>query len=212
MTIGQNMAMSVRKHDEIRRREADILAGARELFDRIDWPSVTMDEIADKAGVSKGTLYNHFASKDDVYARLLVEFSEQLLGRLGEIDRDKPADERVRAMLAVFWESYRQAPQFRRIASYCDRDNFRSCLSAPLRDALEALDRRFLALAAAVLKQGSAEGRFHAPTEAGVLALQLMVAGMSRFLWASKVGPAAKDRQFMAICDFTLAGLRGVAG
>src|SRR5471030_1802690 len=98
------MATSARKRDEIERRERDILASAMALFNRDDWSSISMDQIAAAADVSKGTLYNHFQSKDDVYARLLIDFSGLVLARIEDVRPETQPEERVREILAVLWD------------------------------------------------------------------------------------------------------------
>lgn len=50
---------------EIRREQ--IIEKASELFAQRDFHAVQMDEIAEAANVAKGTLYNHFSSKEDLY-------------------------------------------------------------------------------------------------------------------------------------------------
>lgn len=54
-------------------RRATILAAALDLFDTHGIVATTMDEIRVRAGVSVGSLYHHFASKDAVAAALYVE-------------------------------------------------------------------------------------------------------------------------------------------
>ncbi|MDJ1468017.1 TetR/AcrR family transcriptional regulator [Cytophagaceae bacterium DM2B3-1] len=51
------------KDKEIRER---ILTGAEELFLQYGFRSITMDEIAKHLGVSKKTIYQHFADKDEI--------------------------------------------------------------------------------------------------------------------------------------------------
>lgn len=48
-----------------------ILDGARQIFLLNGYSGASMEEIAAKAGVSKGTLYNHFDSKDDMFKSLI---------------------------------------------------------------------------------------------------------------------------------------------
>ncbi len=50
-----------------------ILNAADELFYSEGARAVAMDRIADKAGVTKRTLYYHFRSKDDLIAAYLAE-------------------------------------------------------------------------------------------------------------------------------------------
>ena len=59
------MVKSDKDESEIRQR---ILTEARDLFFRFGFSKVTMDEAAEKLGMSKKTLYKHFPSKEDLLA------------------------------------------------------------------------------------------------------------------------------------------------
>ena len=52
-------------------RRAILLAAALEVFTAAGYHSAAMDEIADRAGVSKPVLYQHFPSKLDLYLAVL---------------------------------------------------------------------------------------------------------------------------------------------
>jgi len=202
------MALSQRRRSELERREQDILASAMALFNGEDWPSVTMDQIAARADVAKGTLYNHFASKDDIYARLLIDFSEQVLDRLEQLAPQAEPEGGVREILAVLWDAYRDNAHFRRISYYGDREGFRAGLSAPLRTRIALLDQRFLALTSKILRRGVDAGRFrNAPVAELHLGLRFVLAGLSRVVWSAEVSAAEDDALFGSICAFVLAGL-----
>ncbi len=49
-------------------KRAQILQGAAVVFDRDGYEGASMSQIAREANVSKGTLYNHFESKADLFA------------------------------------------------------------------------------------------------------------------------------------------------
>lgn len=49
-------------------KRATILRGAGEIFARDGYEGASMSRIAQEAGVSKGTLYNYFAGKADLFA------------------------------------------------------------------------------------------------------------------------------------------------
>jgi AcrR family transcriptional regulator len=53
--------------------EEKILRGAQELVFRYGIKSITMDDIAKHLGMSKKTIYQHYADKDELILRL-VEF------------------------------------------------------------------------------------------------------------------------------------------
>lgn len=86
----------IKVHDQIRaaRREAyrvAILDAARSLFEAQGFRAITMADIARAAGVAKGTLYNYFDSKEEVFAELaqrgrrefLESFEAALSGKSG---------------------------------------------------------------------------------------------------------------------------------
>jgi AcrR family transcriptional regulator len=48
-----------------------ILAGARKLFAANGFEAASMDDIAAQAGVAKGAIYHHFASKEAIFTQVL---------------------------------------------------------------------------------------------------------------------------------------------
>jgi AcrR family transcriptional regulator len=65
-----------RKKDETKRKIIDV---ALELFHRQGFAATSMEQIADTADVAKGTLYNHFATKEAIvgeYMRRTVRENE----------------------------------------------------------------------------------------------------------------------------------------
>lgn len=62
----------------------------------------TLDRVAEKAGVAKGTLYLYFPSKDELVFRVLKEGIATLLVRTREaMETDRPLVERLRRMIGV---------------------------------------------------------------------------------------------------------------
>jgi AcrR family transcriptional regulator len=76
-------------------RRAQLLDAAREVFGSRGYHAAAMDEIADRAGVSKPVLYQHFPGKLDLYLALLDTHAEDVLARVrrGLADTD---DNRLR--------------------------------------------------------------------------------------------------------------------
>jgi TetR/AcrR family transcriptional regulator, mexJK operon transcriptional repressor len=67
-----------------------ILAAARMLFLRLGYGETSMDAIARHAGVSKATLYSHFAGKDALFAALIVSECRHLSDQIGRRALDEP--------------------------------------------------------------------------------------------------------------------------
>jgi AcrR family transcriptional regulator len=76
-----------------------ILDAAYGLMWRQGFLRVSMDEIAERAGVTKRTLYQHFPSKDDLLAATLAHSSELAMARL----RDFPVPNTPEAFIDEFF-------------------------------------------------------------------------------------------------------------
>lgn len=59
-------------------RRANLLAAAREVFVSVGYHAASMDDIAERAGVSKPVLYQHFPSKLELYLAILDAGIESL--------------------------------------------------------------------------------------------------------------------------------------
>lgn len=65
------MTISQRQLEERKMRQERILTGALEVFKSKGFDGATMDEIAQKSGFGKATLYYYFHSKEEVFAAIL---------------------------------------------------------------------------------------------------------------------------------------------
>lgn len=64
--------------DRGRRTRESLLAAAREVFEAKGVAATRMGDIADAAGVSHGTVYTYFASKDDVLQEVVAELGRDI--------------------------------------------------------------------------------------------------------------------------------------
>jgi AcrR family transcriptional regulator len=91
-----------------------ILAAAEEVFGDAGLHAAHMGTIAAKAGVSVGTLYNHFEDREALLAGLLADRRTELIGRIDAAIAEgaaRPLRERLRLILLAFFshcEAHRQ--------------------------------------------------------------------------------------------------------
>ena len=71
--IGTGAGQTSRKERERLTRQHDILLAARELFARNGFYDTTLDDIARHAEYGKGTIYNYFPSKEDLFFTIIDE-------------------------------------------------------------------------------------------------------------------------------------------
>jgi AcrR family transcriptional regulator len=86
--------------DPATRKKLRIVEAATELFIRHGYRKASVDEIARRAGVAKGTVYLYFKNKTDllVYA-IALEKKKHLVVMKEVLDAEMPARERLRAYL-----------------------------------------------------------------------------------------------------------------
>ena len=60
-------------------REARILDAAGELLLAFGYRRVTIDDVARRAGVGKGTVYLHWASKLELFATVLIRDAAEIV-------------------------------------------------------------------------------------------------------------------------------------
>jgi AcrR family transcriptional regulator len=73
------------------RRQLDILAAAREELTEKGYDGVTMEALAERAGVVKKTLYNLYGSKDDLLMAAIAEIIDGYRGQAATAERGIPA-------------------------------------------------------------------------------------------------------------------------
>lgn len=87
--------MRIIKKAEERRNE--ILDAADELFGQKGFDGTSTNDILEKVGIARGTLYYHFKSKEDIMNALIERYNTNLLGAAQVIAADKsiPVNERI---------------------------------------------------------------------------------------------------------------------
>ena len=94
--------MRIVKTAEERRKE--ILEAADELFGLKGFGGTSTNDILEKVGIARGTLYHHFKSKNDIIDALIEQYSNRLLGaaRKAAADKSIPIVERIiRVVMAL---------------------------------------------------------------------------------------------------------------
>ena len=103
----------VEAHDEQAAKRERILAAALRLFAHEPYQAVTMDRVADAAGVAKGTLYLYFPSKDALYLGILSDGLNTAYRTFqSTADPRLPVAERLRRSIEVMVEFFDQRRDF----------------------------------------------------------------------------------------------------
>ncbi|MDX2138892.1 MAG: helix-turn-helix domain-containing protein [Chloroflexota bacterium] len=100
-------------------RQQRIFDAAAELIAHYGFDKTTMDEIAKAAGVSKGALYLHFKSKDDLFEALLLQEAERVSDTL--MDR-VTADPQGGSIISIFTQGLLAIAENRLLRALYTRD------------------------------------------------------------------------------------------
>jgi len=81
------MGSKERRSKEKARRITQIQKAARAVILKKGYQNATMDEIADRAEVSKGAVYFYFKNKDELYVSLMIPHIEKLRALLEDLEK-----------------------------------------------------------------------------------------------------------------------------
>jgi len=177
------------------------------LLSRYGYKKMTIDDLAKEVGIGKGSVYLHFASKEEIVLSHIDRIIEQLKGKLSAIARsDEKPEQRLRKMLRT-----RVLHRFESVQHYTQN----------LNDLLAAIRPNFLArretyfteearIFAAVITDGQQSGDF-ADGDAAEIAESLILATNSLLpfnLTVHELG-SRKDveAKILPLADLLLQGL-----
>lgn len=104
--------MQRRKRLELDERRSQLLTLARNAFATKSYDDVSIDELSQAAGVSKGLLYHYFPSKRDLYIATIRAAADQLWARTVPDPSLPPRDQVFRAVDGYLRYAEENAPAF----------------------------------------------------------------------------------------------------
>ena len=179
-----------------------LLGAAQEVFVANGYHAAAMDEIADRAGVSKPVLYQHFPGKLELYLALLDRSAENVLGRVREALASTSDNKlRVAATISAYFDYVDDPAGSFRLIFENDLTN-----EAAVRDRLDRLTRDCAAEIAHVI----AEDTGLTQEESLLLAVSLVgTAQISARYWLQAQGSIPRDAAASLISTLQWRGIRG---
>ena len=196
----------VRKRLTAEARRAAILDAASTVFSARGYHSASIDEIAGEAGVSKALIYEHFASKQELHAKLVEAHAAELYERLAAA---VPSVEGSAARLATGLDAFFRFVEERRDAW---RMLFREATDP---EAVAVLDRMLTQVTAVVAGLIAAEpGAQNLPQgakerEQGILLIAQMLVGAVQTVanWWADNEDVPRRQMVETAMDFAWLGL-----
>lgn len=184
-----------------RQRRAQLLATAQQVFVERGYHATAMDEIAERAGVSKPVLYQHFPGKLELYLAILDTHNADLVASVTTAATTH-VDNKARVAAAI--DAY-----FR----FVDRDGaaFRLVFESDLtndplvRDRVEAAGRELTSAIADIIASDTDLDRAHAELLGGALSA---MAHTSARAWLAGGGAIGRDEAAELIAQLAWRGIR----
>lgn len=154
-----------RRQKKRKDREERILAAAREVFFDVGIGRATVDAIAARAEVAKGTVYLYFETKETILAHLLLEGLDTLSQYLVEAFDEavqRSGEARLRRLAAAYYEFHQREPGYFRLMMAFDRGQFRELVSAELYEMILLRSLRGLRWVVNATQQAIDAGEFEA--------------------------------------------------
>jgi AcrR family transcriptional regulator len=185
MTVSHIMNAS---HDKKReRRESEqlarritILEAAREVFFAKGFMDATIDEIADRCGLAKGTIYIYFKSKEELYASIMAEGMSFLKRELESLAEYPPVEKGlVENAFRAYYRFYQQNRNYFRIMFLSSQPDMRTRVPDELHQACSETGRECLTIVRNLIQEGI-EKNFYRKVDAWAVAnvLWAMVNGI----------------------------------
>ena len=195
-------------------RPAELMAAALDLFVEKGFATTRLDEIAARAGVSKGTLYLYFESKEELFKAVIREGMLPLLAEGEELvaSMPGPAGELFKAIVMRWWEMVGEGP----IGGipkliFAEARNFPEIARFYAEEVIERGKRLFVA----VFRRGIDSGEFR-PFDPESLVHIVFSPLMMRVVWKHSldccgVNTIPVDIYLREYLELTLRGLRNDA-
>jgi AcrR family transcriptional regulator len=193
-------------------RTGELLEAALRVFAENGYRNTRLDEVAEAAGVTKGTIYHYFDTKEELLLSVVEHYQALAFGRVEDALRDGrlPASTRIRLVVRKIF-SHRDevgrhllALMIRGVAHEVPRVHERWLRDGPA---------RLWTLIGGLVEEGKERGEFR-PDADGDVGARVLVSGlMLQLMWQqhAEAVPALavdEDRLIDSTVELFLAGLR----
>lgn len=118
-----------------------VLEAAAQVLRKRGYAGATTNHIADKAGVSIGTIYQYFAGKDEIFDALVKQYFAQVVARIREepVDFSRPLRVTLHRLIEAGIAAQRHGPELLRALEHVPNAVLRRRLTQGKRDLVSFL-------------------------------------------------------------------------
>jgi len=136
-----------------------ILEAARDVFFRDGFGPASLDEVAERAQVAKGTLYRHVENKAELYLAVLTENGERFLEEMHRVVRDRVSSlDQLRSIGEFYLDYWSRNPEYFAIFWAVRNQHLIGRLPAKITDKISDLWSLPLRVLESVIERGVRSG------------------------------------------------------
>jgi AcrR family transcriptional regulator len=156
------MGIQERKEREKERRRQQIMVAAKRVFSDRGFNKATMEDIAQEAELSPGTLYLYFKNKEELYASLSLRILQYLLIRVEHVNEEKDSgpEDKLKSLVDAMYDVYEFDPLIIINMFHLQSSETLKNLSPQLMSEIKELSRKSLGSIAQIFKEGVDQGIF----------------------------------------------------
>jgi AcrR family transcriptional regulator len=156
------MGIQERKEREKERRRQQIMVAAKRVFSDSGFNKATMEDIAQEAELSPGTLYLYFKNKEELYASLSLRILQYLLIRVEHVNEEKDSgpEDKLKSLVDAMYDVYEFDPLIIINMFHLQSSETLKNLSPQLMSEIKELSRKSLGSIAQIFKEGVEQGIF----------------------------------------------------
>lgn len=149
--------LSKREANKIKKKEI-IIDTAEKLFLQKGFETTFMDDISREALLTKRTIYQYFASKEDLFYAVALKGTRQFISNCEEAFKNgMNALEKIRLLNKAYYQFYIDHPGMFRIMNY-QPDNKLNCEASPNYRELEAFKDKIVKFYMDIVDEGKSDG------------------------------------------------------
>jgi AcrR family transcriptional regulator len=168
------MGIIERKEREKEQRREEILDAAQKIFFAKGLQTATMDEIAEAAELSKGTLYLYYKSKEDLYLAVHIR-GDNILADMFEkaLSTGEPTVKLLANVADAYYEFFQTQRDYFRTFTFFETPQFHLQVSEEMLNTCNLSNQRVWTLILNFLQRAKAEGVVGADYDPGQMMLIL---------------------------------------
>jgi len=167
------MGIRERRVREKEARREEIISAAEKVFFQKGLADATMDEIADVAELSKGTLYLYYKSKEDLYLAVTMRGMDIMFDLFEKaVNAPEPVLKRIASLGEAYYEYFEKHRSYFRMFYFFEHPQFHSQVSPEMFEQCKESDKRIWGLVKDLIQTAIDEGMLHEgldPMEVGVM-------------------------------------------